>query len=238
MCSIQTIAIPRVAQAARSSRRAPRPRRRSGRRRSRRGAAPPVRSQARAPARAACGASRPRLSRPAVGERASGRRARAPRGSARRPPTRACRPPAVAPTKHVLEHGHAAERPRHLVRAADAERQRSAAPLPVTSAPRNSDACPRQAGASPTRTFSSVVLPAPLGPTMPTASPAPLRGRRRRARRARRTACGRRPRRGPVPSDPRLEPSWYGCSFACDGTLLVVGVLADHEVDRPLASRS
>ena len=87
------------------------------------------------------------------------------------------RPPQAAPggggDEDVLEHRHAAERARHLVGLGDAEpaalrprrrrsrRRRGTAPFrPMPASP-------------PARTFNSVVLPAPLGPTMPTASSAP-----------------------------------------------------------------
>jgi hypothetical protein len=49
--------------------------------------------------------------------------------------------------------------------------QRAAAPSRVTSSPR-SDTLPAFGRCAPASTSSSVVLPAPLGPTTPTASPA------------------------------------------------------------------
>ena len=55
---------------------------------------------------------------------------------------------------------------------------------------------------APASTSSSVVLPAPFGPTIPTALPARSRSRRRRGRRAGRTACGSSgPRGSAAPSD-------------------------------------
>src|SRR5438874_925351 len=51
-------------------------------------------------------------------------------------------------------------------------RQRCAAPRPVTSALRK-ETVPAFGCCAPARTLSSVVLPAPLGPTMPTASSGP-----------------------------------------------------------------
>ena len=91
-------------------------------------------------------------SRPAGSRAPSARTARAPR----RPAVRIAAGRAAAAGRRarrdVLEHGHAAERLRHLVRAARCRAGSArAAPAAVTSAPRNSDRARRRAAASPRR---------------------------------------------------------------------------------------
>ena len=136
MCSIQTIAIPRLgcpgwshSSSASASVSPPR---------SRRGAGARDRSPARARARAACG-------RAGRGSRRGGWRARADRrlehldAARRRPPGRAARRRSRA-HEHVLEDRHVAERPRAPgARARCPSRQRLAAPARVTSAPSKLD---------------------------------------------------------------------------------------------------
>ena len=213
MCSIQTIAMPRAAQLADRRRPARRPRRRSGRRRSRRAAAPAGRSPARARARAACGASSPRLSAAPVGERQQAAELEHLDRSGRRRLGRG-EPRAVARAdEDVLEHRHAAERARHLVRAADAEAAAPAGAQPRHVVAAEADRARASGASEPASTFSSVVLPAPFGPTMPTASPAPTREVDAVEHHERAEALARRP------TAARTAPSAGPASAACQSAL-------------------
>ena len=68
----------------------------------------------------------------------------------------------------VLEHRHAAERARNLVGAHEAQAAALRRGKAVTSRPLKRSCRFRRK--APTSTLSNVVLPAPFGPTMPTAS--------------------------------------------------------------------
>src|SRR5467141_651738 len=108
--------------------------------------------------------------------------------------------------------------------------QRSAAPFEVTSRPRYTT-LPASGVSEPESTLSSVVLPAPLGPTMPTASPW-FRVRltpssTASAPKCFRTSTAARTAASTVLARVRLERRR-------DGNVGVGRVLADDEVDRPL----
>ena len=108
---------------------------------------------------------------------------------------------------------------------ASPRRHRSAVGARVTSSPRKRTR-PLVGACAPTSTLSNVVLPAPFGPTMPTASPAPTRKvdavEHHEARRSscqafrleqKAVALARRAFRAP-----RRRQLLYGLSFASIGT--------------------
>ena len=94
----------------------------------------------------------------------------------------------------ILEHRHAAEGLRDLVGARRGRAGSARQPGCDVTSPPSKLTVPEFGGKAPASTLSSVVLPAPFGPTMPTASSARRRSRRRRAPQARRSACGCRRR--------------------------------------------
>src|SRR5664280_2323241 len=119
-------------------------------------------------------------------------------------------------------------------------RQRCAASAAVTSTPRNRTV-PPEAGCPPARTLNRVVLPAPLGPTMPTASSAPTV----KSTLSRTTSAPNR-LHTPVPS--RMAPvscestihstsAVVRVQFGTDRDVLVVGVFCDDVVELKLAAR-
>ena len=97
---------------------------------------------------------------------------------------------------------------------------------------------PAVAGSDPASTLSSVVFPAPLGPTMPTASSAPSA----KSTPVEHDSAPKRfwiPARGEEALSPsrRHGPGSASCTAAAcrDRDVLVVGVLGDHEVELELA---
>src|SRR5277367_6123247 len=117
----------------------------------------------------------------------------------------------------------------------------------VTSSPRNTTE-PSDGRRAPERMFRSVVLPAPLGPTMPIASPAPTA-------KSTPSSTTRAPKRLWIPAAARIgfasDPSmlWtlrvVRLELRLDRDVVVVGVLAEDPLVRegtafrldPLASR-
>ena len=159
----------RARRATRGSRRRVRPPpRRSGRRRSRRAAAPSGWWRAPAPARGACGRAG-RASRRGGWRCRACRRGAGHRSRGRRRWSRAKPPPFVAATKAFSKTVMPLKgRGTWWVRTRP-RRARSEAGRAVTSSPRKR-IVPLVGACAPTSTLSSVVLPAPFGPTMPTAS--------------------------------------------------------------------
>ena len=155
-----------------SSRRARRPRRRSGRRRSRRGAARPGSVAERAGELEPLAVEQAEALGAAVGE--PGQAAQLERLDAARVGGlgRAARSPCAARRRRSRRRSC----PRRAAAPGARGRSRGGSAAPtlarVTSSPRNATV-PSDGRSAPERTFRSVVLPAPLGPTMPTASPAP-----------------------------------------------------------------
>src|SRR2546423_7792121 len=112
-------------------------------------------------------------------------------------------------------------------------RQRSAAPSFVTSPPASSTR-PAFGRSEPASTFSSVVLPAPFGPTMPMASP----GATRKSTPSSTTSA---PKRLRTPTATRIwsirRPRLVRLEVPSDRDAVIVGVLADDEVDLVLVPR-
>src|SRR5512146_3142651 len=118
-------------------------------------------------------------------------------------------------------------------------RQSCAALRPVTSSPRKRTV-PALGRRKPDRTLRSVVLPAPFGPTMPTAS----RGSRLKSTSSSTTSA---PNRFRIPAAERTAMPSAGCTavvgsavvrlqFRADRHLLVVDVLDDHTLKLVLAA--
>src|SRR5690348_16019880 len=109
-------------------------------------------------------------------------------------------------------------------------RHRFAAPSFVTSMPASSMR-PAPGLSAPASTLSSVVLPAPFGPTMPTASPACTP----KSTPSRTTSA---PNRLWTPTAARIcSIGSVRLQVSSDGDLRIVGVLTDYEVDLVLVAR-
>ena len=90
----------------------------------------------------------------------------------------------------VLRHRHAAERPRQLEAAREAEPRALVRPAARSCRWPSNCTVPVSFRSVPEMQLTSVLLPEPLGPMRPSRSPArDLRDRCRRARRSRRSAC-------------------------------------------------
>src|ERR1039457_1954624 len=117
-------------------------------------------------------------------------------------------------------------------------RERRLAPAPVTSPPWKATD-PLEGETVPARTFSSVVLPAPLGPTMPTASPAATvkstPSRAASAPNCLRISTASSIGCGPMLGYP-LALTVVGNQLARNGDVVVVGVLAEQQFQRELAA--
>src|SRR5947209_2084274 len=108
--------------------------------------------------------------------------------------------------------------------------QRRATLARVTSSPRNATV-PADGRSAPERTFRSVVLPAPLAPTMPTASPAPTaKSSPSSAPNLLRIPAAARIG---VDSDPTAHPMLrvVRLELCLDRDVLVVAVLAEHPLE-------
>src|SRR4051794_4791874 len=108
--------------------------------------------------------------------------------------------------------------------------QRAAAPSRVTSSPR-SVTVPAPGRCAPASTSSSVVLPAPLGPTMPSGSP----GRTATATSSSTTSAPKR-LRSPAASRMGGSEVGIGLDLRRDGDVVVVVVVHDDEVQRILVA--
>ena len=221
MCSIQTIAMPRAAHLPDRRDELARPRRRSGRRRSRRGAARPGSVASARASSSRLRSSRPRLSArrlascvsPHELEHLDAARVGARCAAARR---RCARRRARSRTPSCRRTAAASGAPGRCRAGSGARRRRVSRPR------RGTARVPAVGRSDPARTFSSVVLPAPLGPTMPTASPAPTA-------KSTPSSTTSAPKRWRIPvaarsgadSDPTMIRAYalYGFSLAAIGTL-------------------